>query len=443
MRYQFLWSLVVLVIALTAIHSVDARRRKKKKKKGKNRNKPTMLPTTAAPTSLPTKAPTVHTPVVAVASIEFNKDSKTEMVYGNYPRWLNDAGAKVIRIPMDATHTELKELLSKVNMVLFQGASKPGKRYINMIYFITNYILKQFKDSGNDGTSVVPIVGICYGQQRVMAAISKRRSIIKSFKARNISLPVHLYTQEDEEKSPEEPDDGYVDEPTGEVEEPIAVDLKSMKHDFDDNLGANGQDLPSEPKPETEEERIKRERREVASRHSILDHLSDEDLATLVETPSTHHNHFYGISPDVIKKNRRLQEHIEVVATSMTPHEKKNKQREFITIAQGKNGLPVYLFQSHPETSKDFGDGFKSQRVNEKFAEFLVRRARLNKNRWPDEEELESLLLENTVEGLTPKGQYLWFLPGSKNKKEEFLLGDGDEDYFEFVDSDTNDEESR
>eukprot|EP00933_Yihiella_yeosuensis_P079891 TRINITY_DN932_c0_g2_i3.p1 TRINITY_DN932_c0_g2~~TRINITY_DN932_c0_g2_i3.p1 ORF type:complete len:408 (+),score=31.48 TRINITY_DN932_c0_g2_i3:45-1268(+) len=109
------------------------------------------------------------------------------------------------------------------------------------------------------------------------------------------------------------------------------------------------------------------------------------------------HTHSYGIEPSHWDKVPELSSTLNIVSTTHGPD-----GREFVSMVEGKDGLPVYGTQWHPEkneflTEHDF-DIKTSTRATEAmsyFAHFFVEEARRNNNQFPSPEDREDALIEN------------------------------------------------
>ncbi len=116
----------------------------------------------------------------------------------SYVKWLEAAGAEIIPIHSWYSDSELDNVLSKVNGVLFQGGSnllRIDSPFVITATKIFNRVIKE-KDESN---KVLPIWGTCQGFELFHVIVSGSRSILDNFSAWN--LPTNLQINSDANKT--------------------------------------------------------------------------------------------------------------------------------------------------------------------------------------------------------------------------------------------------
>ncbi|KAL7103752.1 hypothetical protein ACP275_08G198900 [Erythranthe tilingii] len=126
----------------------------------------------------------------------------------------------------------------------------------------------------------------------------------------------------------------------------------------------------------------------------LLEKLSTKCLAM--------QNHSYGISPEKFRKTKSLRRFFKILTTSA---DKKNK--DYVSTVQAHK-YPVTAVQWHPE--KIAYDSGLSVQVSKHVANFLVREARMSKNR-PSSRKVQANLIRNcrhTIRGNAGKEVYIF-----------------------------------
>ena len=129
-------------------------------------------------------------PVVGILSEPIiTIDNATEyMIAASYVKWLEVSGARSIPIPYDATSTQVDDIFSQIDGVLFPGGG--GKSLPIAARHIWQLANEQ---NAREGGSF-PIWGTCLGFEYLLMLASENEGILEGgFDAENISLPLHLH----------------------------------------------------------------------------------------------------------------------------------------------------------------------------------------------------------------------------------------------------------
>eukprot|EP00933_Yihiella_yeosuensis_P079892 TRINITY_DN932_c0_g2_i4.p1 TRINITY_DN932_c0_g2~~TRINITY_DN932_c0_g2_i4.p1 ORF type:complete len:406 (+),score=33.19 TRINITY_DN932_c0_g2_i4:44-1261(+) len=120
------------------------------------------------------------------------------------------------------------------------------------------------------------------------------------------------------------------------------------------------------------------------------------------------HTHGHGIEPSRYDDNDlpELSSTLNIISTSHGPD-----GREFVSMVEGKDGLPVYGTQWHPEKNEfltkstfDIDTSTRATEAMSYFAHFFVEEARRNNNQFPSPEDREDALIENYYTAETDRG---------------------------------------
>ncbi|RHY33146.1 hypothetical protein DYB32_001815 [Aphanomyces invadans] len=102
-----------------------------------------------------------------------------EIIAASYVKWVESAGGRAVRIPYNASQTELRKLLRSVNGVLFPGGDGDPNEAAEFIY--------QYAIELNDNGTYFPVWGTCLGFEWLVQLQSKNNSILDTVDAANIS----------------------------------------------------------------------------------------------------------------------------------------------------------------------------------------------------------------------------------------------------------------
>ncbi|KAF0689607.1 Aste57867_18964 [Aphanomyces stellatus] len=102
-----------------------------------------------------------------------------DFIVASYVKWIESAGGRAVRIPYDATSTELDDLLTSVNGVLFPG----GEGLPNGA---AAYIYQKALELNGNGT-YFPLWGTCLGFEWLVELQAEDHGVLGNFDADNIS----------------------------------------------------------------------------------------------------------------------------------------------------------------------------------------------------------------------------------------------------------------
>eukprot|EP00933_Yihiella_yeosuensis_P079888 TRINITY_DN932_c0_g1_i1.p1 TRINITY_DN932_c0_g1~~TRINITY_DN932_c0_g1_i1.p1 ORF type:complete len:399 (+),score=51.84 TRINITY_DN932_c0_g1_i1:156-1352(+) len=126
--------------------------------------------------------------------------------------------------------------------------------------------------------------------------------------------------------------------------------------------------------------------------------------STLASQPLAFHAHEYGIEPSQYDNHQELRSKLNIVSTSHGPD-----GREFVSMVEGKDGLPVYGTQWHPEkneflTSSSLAMNKSPEAIEATryFSHFFVEEARRNSNHFHSLKERAKALIGNYFKIETP-----------------------------------------
>ncbi len=130
-------------------------------------------------------------PTIAIYAHPEPYDSEfytADIVNSNSVRWLESAGADAVVIHPWHEHSEIDEILSKVNGVLFQA----GERELNLKNRWeknANYILEKVKKINENG-EYFPLLGVGQGFELIHALVVDTLDVLSDFAANEISDPL-------------------------------------------------------------------------------------------------------------------------------------------------------------------------------------------------------------------------------------------------------------
>ncbi|KAF0687673.1 Aste57867_20657 [Aphanomyces stellatus] len=116
-------------------------------------------------------------PIIAIHAHASSHGDET--IAASYVKWVESAGGRAVRIPYNASRTELVDLLHKVNGVLFPGGDGDPNEAAEFIY--------EYAIELNDNGTYFPIWGTCLGFEWLVQLTAKNVSILDNVDAANIS----------------------------------------------------------------------------------------------------------------------------------------------------------------------------------------------------------------------------------------------------------------
>ncbi|ETV80609.1 hypothetical protein H257_06133 [Aphanomyces astaci] len=117
-------------------------------------------------------------PIIGIHSHE-SSTYHDENIAASYVKWVESAGGRAVRIPYNASKSELRALLQSVNGVLFPGGDGDPNEAAEIIY---KYAIEL-----NDHGTYFPVWGTCLGFEWLVQLQAKNNSILDTVDAANIS----------------------------------------------------------------------------------------------------------------------------------------------------------------------------------------------------------------------------------------------------------------
>lgn len=205
----------------------------------------------------------------------------------SYVKWLEMAGGRVMLVPYDAAIEDVDAIFNQTNGVLFIGGGSAVPDAARRFY--ANTVAAHARGD------IYPIWGTCDGFEWLMQIAAEDDAILANgFDSENISLPLNL--------------------------------TAAAPHSA---LLADAASIPIQGS-------IWRTDSAGAAPTTLL-----SALGTL---PLTLNNHVNGVTPQDFARSKPLSSSFEVLATN-----RDRKGREFVSVVEGKHGLPVWATQWHPE----------------------------------------------------------------------------------------------
>eukprot|EP01086_Lenisia_limosa_P016259 TRINITY_DN591_c0_g9_i1.p1 TRINITY_DN591_c0_g9~~TRINITY_DN591_c0_g9_i1.p1 ORF type:complete len:318 (+),score=88.63 TRINITY_DN591_c0_g9_i1:83-1036(+) len=141
-------------------------------------------------------------PIIGIFTEHLNSDDfspYTEYIAASYVRWVEQAGGRVVPIPLHSTEEELDRFFESVNGLLFPGGGEDLKfnstrRLRNAFTESERYVFHKAMKINEMGT-VFPIWGTCLGFESMMMLASNDDRILDlsgPFNAWNLRYPLHF-----------------------------------------------------------------------------------------------------------------------------------------------------------------------------------------------------------------------------------------------------------
>jgi len=141
-------------------------------------------------------------PLVGIMAQPYTESGSDYTAYipSSYVEWIESGSGRVIPIFPDMTYNELQDILLQLNGVLFTGGAAPTdprSSYEKAVINVLN-IVREFHE--NNPEYSIPIWGTCDGFENIMTGIADTESVMGSFDATEIPLPIkwndNVYTSQ-------------------------------------------------------------------------------------------------------------------------------------------------------------------------------------------------------------------------------------------------------
>jgi gamma-glutamyl hydrolase len=133
-------------------------------------------------------------PVIAILANSQPDDSvdiRSSRVNYQYVRWLEQSRAEVVVIQPWYNKKQIREILSKVNGVLWQGGDRKliiGGQYEKAAKFILDYIMNLYDRKRIS----LPLWATCQGFELLHVILSNSTDVLTHFSAENIQTPIQI-----------------------------------------------------------------------------------------------------------------------------------------------------------------------------------------------------------------------------------------------------------
>jgi gamma-glutamyl hydrolase len=133
-------------------------------------------------------------PIIAILANSQPDDSvdiQSSRVNYQYVRWLEQSRAEAVVIQPWYTQSQIEEILSKVNGVLWQGGDRNLKlngQYENVARIILNYVMNLYDSKGVS----LPLWGTCQGFELLHSLLANSTDVLTHFNSSNIRSPIQL-----------------------------------------------------------------------------------------------------------------------------------------------------------------------------------------------------------------------------------------------------------
>eukprot|EP00933_Yihiella_yeosuensis_P079890 TRINITY_DN932_c0_g2_i1.p1 TRINITY_DN932_c0_g2~~TRINITY_DN932_c0_g2_i1.p1 ORF type:complete len:427 (+),score=42.61 TRINITY_DN932_c0_g2_i1:178-1458(+) len=163
--------------------------------------------------------------------------------------------------------------------------------------------------------------------------------------------------------------------------------------------------VPFQPHFDTKNVSLKERFRPYATGSRLMNgNCAAADLqSTLASEPVAYHTHVTGVKPGDYDDYEGMRSTFNIVSTSHGPD-----GHEFVSMVEGKDGLPVYGTQWHPEKTEFLSSTIgkvqppEAIAITRYFSHFFVEEARRNHNQFASPEEKAKALIGNYVSVRTP-----------------------------------------
>jgi len=139
-------------------------------------------------------------PIIGILTKPNNETAPTKLVFsGDYVSWLEQSGARVVPIWVDASHDEIRKQFSNLNGILFTGGGlslAAHTQYYQTAQFIFN-LAKEANDKGDH----FPIWGTCMGFQLLSILAAQDHSVLLEYAYDSYNYPLALEMTADAKSS--------------------------------------------------------------------------------------------------------------------------------------------------------------------------------------------------------------------------------------------------